>query len=576
MKQRFRRRFLFALHASGVTMLCSLLTLHLVLAQARPDPGFTQVAGPPFDAVDVWIDSELNGYGSYFAGSVATNRTPVATGDPLWPEHVNRVYARVRNFGDAVANSLTIRFYVRQPAGIGDGGFWELIGTLSRFGPVQPRSFRDGFITWTPASDAPVSFKVEVQPLTGEASTTNNTVIEGSSFFADDGLSALSEVDFAVHNPSETSGVNLFFEAVITPQSQSEAAQDGSDWQVVLDPESHYLRAGFDCNVQARVLSPNPCLVNNGKPAQISILGSYQRLNQPLMRFGGATLFARSTRGTAIVLECTGNRPNFFSGRLLEESCLEGEQDFFRGLKRRNEPILVEYRSPVGRLTTRAVRTDTEGAYSDRFTTQEPGIWQVQAHWIGDQTHSQARSAPCLFQVTCPAPTITCPANTTLVTGGQCQATYTQMAQATSPCNLPVTITGNPPLPVTFNLPGDYTVTFTAKDSAGTTANCTAKVTVVANGSPTANAGPDQDLISTSGIVTVTLNGTGSGDPDGQTITYLWQQISGPAVTLSNPASSSPSFSQPNDAQWREFQLTVGDPCGVMVTDTVRVRVRFP
>jgi hypothetical protein len=150
------------------------------------------------------------------------------------------------------------------------------------------------------------------------------------------------------------------------------------------------------------------------------------------------------------------------------------------------------------------------------------------------------------------------------------------MAQATSPCNLPVTITGNPPLPVTFNLPGDYTVTFTAKDSAGTTANCTAKVTVVANGSPTANAGPDQDLISTSGIVTVTLNGTGSGDPDGQTITYLWQQISGPAVTLSNPASSSPSFSQPNDAQWREFQLTVGDPCGVMVTDTVRVRVRFP
>ncbi|MBI3949430.1 MAG: hypothetical protein HY314_03135 [Acidobacteria bacterium] len=260
---RTQHRAALILLGSVLIMSAQVEMLLALQGQTRPDPGFTAVSGPPFDAPDVWIDSPLNDYATYFGGT-GSSGTPTGSGDPLWPGRIHRVYTRVHNFGNAPANNLTVNFYVRQPAGIGDGGAWELIGTLQRFGPIASGSFRLGFVQWTPATDAPASIKVVIDPLSGEATTTNNSVIESSSFFFDDGLGDPPELEFAVHNPSETSGVNLFFEAIVTPQGRSKETQDASDWRVVVDPESRYLRAGFDCTVRADVTPPNPCMVNDG------------------------------------------------------------------------------------------------------------------------------------------------------------------------------------------------------------------------------------------------------------------------------------------------------------------------
>jgi CSLREA domain-containing protein len=176
----------------------------------------------------------------------------------------------------------------------------------------------------------------------------------------------------------------------------------------------------------------------------------------------------------------------------------------------------------------------------------------------------------------CPPPEITCPANKTLFTGGSCMAVFNEKATAKSPCDPSPMITSTPPLPATFNFVGENLVTFTAKDTSGNTSSCTTKVTVVMNQPPTANAGPDQTIVTNSQIITVTLTAAGSADPDGQAITYLWQQISGPAVALNNPTSATPTFSQSTDYQWREFRLTITDPCGMTATDTVRVFARYP
>ncbi|MGB6628632.1 MAG: PKD domain-containing protein [Nitrososphaeraceae archaeon] len=74
------------------------------------------------------------------------------------------------------------------------------------------------------------------------------------------------------------------------------------------------------------------------------------------------------------------------------------------------------------------------------------------------------------------------------------------------------------------------------------------------NQSPIANAGPDQTVESED---SVTLDGTGSSDPDGDALTYQWSQIAGPQVTLSGNTSPSPVFTAPsvNENTTLTFQL---------------------
>jgi hypothetical protein len=89
------------------------------------------------------------------------------------------------------------------------------------------------------------------------------------------------------------------------------------------------------------------------------------------------------------------------------------------------------------------------------------------------------------------------------------------------------------------------------------------------NHAPTANAGPDQTVFGPAGV---TLDGSASSDPDpGDTITYLWAQTGGPAVTILNPTSAITGFSAPAvlvDTLFT-FQLTVTDSHGLSNTDEV-------
>lgn len=103
----------------------------------------------------------------------------------------------------------------------------------------------------------------------------------------------------------------------------------------------------------------------------------------------------------------------------------------------------------------------------------------------------------------------------------------------------------------------------------------TVNVTVTpapANRPPVANAGSDQTI---SGGVEVTLNGTGSSDPDGGTISYAWTQTEGTAVTLTNATASTATFTAPivTAQTTLTFQLTVRDPGNLSSTDTCVVTV---
>ncbi len=113
-------------------------------------------------------------------------------------------------------------------------------------------------------------------------------------------------------------------------------------------------------------------------------------------------------------------------------------------------------------------------------------------------------------------------------------------------------------------------------DGHGGTASASVSLTVVpasSNHAPVANAGPDASA--TAGAQ-VTLDGSGSSDPDGDAITYAWTQVGGPTVTLSSATASKPTFTAPQVSATTAltFSLTVTDAPGLSANpDTVTVTV---
>jgi hypothetical protein len=133
----------------------------------------------------------------------------------------------------------------------------------------------------------------------------------------------------------------------------------------------------------------------------------------------------------------------------------------------------------------------------------------------------------------------------------------------------------------TFTAPdvsAETTLTFEVEVSDGTDATSDTVDVVVspdtqppANTPPTADAGADQTVDEET---TVTLDGTGSGDADGDTLSYAWTQTAGPDVALSDVSAAQPTFTAPevDDETTLTFELEVSDGTA-NDTDTVSVTV---
>ncbi|MBZ0272360.1 hypothetical protein K8I61_10005 [bacterium] len=94
-----------------------------------------------------------------------------------------------------------------------------------------------------------------------------------------------------------------------------------------------------------------------------------------------------------------------------------------------------------------------------------------------------------------------------------------------------------------------------------------------ANAAPTADAGDDG-----TGVVGETLNldGSGSSDPDGDTLSYKWTQVSGPAIEMVSPFGVDAAFT-PSAAGVVEFSLTVTDSeFWIEAPDTVSFTIDEP
>jgi len=106
------------------------------------------------------------------------------------------------------------------------------------------------------------------------------------------------------------------------------------------------------------------------------------------------------------------------------------------------------------------------------------------------------------------------------------------------------------------------TLTFQLVVSDGQQASAPAFVNVTVanvNHAPSADAGPDQVVNEGS---PVTLDGSASFDPDGDSFSYVWTQTGGPSVALADATTGQPSFVAPSVGQGGAlltFALTVSD-----------------
>jgi len=97
-------------------------------------------------------------------------------------------------------------------------------------------------------------------------------------------------------------------------------------------------------------------------------------------------------------------------------------------------------------------------------------------------------------------------------------------------------------------------------------------VTIInTNMNPVASAGEDQ-VAGFSELVT--LDGSGSSDPDGTIASYQWTQISGTSVALSSPSEAIATFTSPTEENILVFELSITDELGGEDSDTVSVLIQ--
>jgi hypothetical protein len=140
-----------------------LVTVRYTDKANKPDVGINSWLSPPgntYETTDLWVDSPVNGYGTFRYGTWSDlfgGTVPQGNGDDPAIGQVNRLYARVRNYGDVTATNVVVHFDVTNPLGLGiagSNGFVQL-GTVSSaqfpgLASIAPGASTDVYIEWTP------------------------------------------------------------------------------------------------------------------------------------------------------------------------------------------------------------------------------------------------------------------------------------------------------------------------------------------------------------------------------------------------------------------------------------------
>lgn len=408
-----------------------------------PNPQITPWGAPPWETVDIWVDSEKNGWGTYRYTDGGGN--PIGNGDDAWVDHDNRLYFRITNGGSGDASNVNVQVYANEPPGMGDSGAdWRYLGTAV-FTTIAAGASETGYLTWKPVVGAHTCLKVVIIEQEEETIAGDNIAQENVTAFDTSAGSPYRPrcQRFRVNNPFETRETPVHMLVRDIPEG----------WIIQVEPTHFVLPPGESESVCMTVFprpedAYEPGFIGMPKiEAQIPLANTF-------IPIGGVDVWTHLTTDTR--LTCDSNGPDrlgddsalamgFPSKGLAPETPLvdpsrppmdtKALDRLFREsaiIRPESEPIAVSTSEDIqaaGRLLpgfsgatvavdfisggdkeTRLTTTDAAGNWSLTFDPEVGGLWEVKAYFAGDSTRAAAESNRCRFQVE--RPTCECPPGT--------------------------------------------------------------------------------------------------------------------------------------------------------------------
>jgi hypothetical protein len=354
-------------------------------ALPQPDPKITPWGAPPWESGDIWVDSEREGGGW---DDPATAAPKPDNGEAAWVNHVNRVYARITNAGEAEAKNVQVRFRVNTPGGIGDAGqFVDL--PLPAPVDIPANGFRNVYAEWTPTVGEHTCIQVEIDHIPGEKDIYNNFAQENVNHFYTGQTSPWKTVQFPmqVANPFKTpKRVDL----EINGLKPGWKAKFSNKW-VMLGPE--------EIKTVDVVIIPPPDAEVCTK-ARLDIYGLMQ-IDDYIQVYGGinpVVPLANPIKFLRLQIRCDDEaKPGIAAVQQPGQRICR-----VTGLSEpplKDAEISLIFTDSQGNYKIVFVRTDANGNFTGTFVPDAPGVWTMQPYYAGDYCNAPTEGQPVTFTV---------------------------------------------------------------------------------------------------------------------------------------------------------------------------------
>ena len=404
------------------------LTINPSRPEYKPRIYITPWFTPPLytkESPDVWIDSSCNGYEDA-VGAIGllygrrADGSVIGNGDPVCVGHENRIYALVRNEGDAAAYNVKVSFEVTNPFGIGisEENGWTHVGDAV-IGKLNGNSTATTYVAWTPPATFgyPSGVRVTLYPGPDDADYLGRheayELLDVPEMHV--GAAAASSIDriLTVADPGKLSGTIVGRTVMLAVRSNLPA---GSTYRLGAGNGVN----GFAMPPGGKTTLPiHVSLGNRAVAGRMYLFGvTAYRIVRHVNHLAPATSVYRYHNGiepiasTQLMLRAVA--PSSLSLTAELQRCVtqcrrnivaEGALAPVHA----GAYVTIDFIDPLGRTTSRTSSTNNAGAYIARQLEPAPGLWHIRTQWLGDKDHASAVSKTVAVVVSANFPQIPTP-----------------------------------------------------------------------------------------------------------------------------------------------------------------------
>jgi len=350
----------------------------IVKAEEQPDPKITPWNAPPWETIDIWVDSEREG-GGWDDPNTAIPKP--GNGEAAWVNHINRVYARITNVGAAEATNVRVLFRVNTPGGMGGAGEYVDLTTPAPV-DIPAGGWRNVYAEWTPDVGTHTCLQVEIEHLPGEADIFNNFAQENFTHFYTGSGSPWEEVTIPIKvvNP---------FEEPKRVWLEIFGLKEG--WKARFENKSVSLEPLGKKIVNVTITPPHDA--DRCTKVKLDIQG-YIQIDDFIQPYGGINPIIHLADPIKFL--------RFKVVEIPQEDPQKGK--LFRAIgitqpKIVNKEIAIIMIGPDDRHEILFLHTNDNGQFNGTFSATKFGKWRAQAYYAGDDCNAPTESDSIEFEV---------------------------------------------------------------------------------------------------------------------------------------------------------------------------------